>query len=267
MDKLQSILDKLRTQVIDGIAFVTSTSVAEAFEVKHDNMLKSIRGIIKDNTSFNLVSRNDIVQASSLISRVQIPTPINLRSREEITDVPTNIESNNITGSIIVESFYTDSRNRKYPEFLLNKYAFFEVAINYTKDSANAKIVSRAILKRLEELEVGKDSLLCIIDKQNLIILELSEKVSKLDRELKVITNNNNYFKVRDYFSAQGVKLTVDECKSIGFKATKYCNHKAIPIKPEFTSLGKTNTYPSNVLQMLHKQYVISNYGTLGLFN
>lgn len=113
-----------------------------------------------------------------------------------------------------------------------------------------------------------------ILETKEYLIKAHEETVASLRAENKAlverantILESSNYFKVRTYFDAQGIKLTTEECKSLGMEATKYCNRKAIPIKPEFTDLGKTNTYPSNVLHLLHKQYITSKYNTLGLFS
>ena len=227
MDKQIEIIE------INGVYYTTSLNIATYTGKRHDHVVRDIEKLL-----------------SKLINRPKIGAV-----------------------NYFIVSYYTDAKGEKRKMYLLTKMGTAWLLNRYTGDAAvdfqldyNERFfkmeqyileTKEHLIRLQEENMVLKDGIIASLESENKALIERANS----------ILESTNYFKVRDYFNAQGVKLTVDECKSIGFKATKYCNHKAIPIKPEFTSLGKTNTYPSNVLQMLHKQYVISNYGTLGLFN
>lgn len=217
----------------DGQLVTTSLNVAEVTGKRHDSVIRDIERLIEKGSS-----RHNFVAVEFFIEDTRVDAKGESRKMYYLTKKGTAWLINRYTGDAAID----------FQLAFLNRFEKMEQYILETKEH---------LIRLQEENMALKDGIIASLESENKALIERANS----------ILESTNYFKVRDYFSAQGVKLTVDECKSIGFKATKYCNHKAIPIKPEFTSLGKTNTYPSNVLQMLHKQYVISNYGTLGLFN
>ena len=219
----------------NGQWVTTSLNIAEVFGKSHTNVLRDIRNIIDKWEELGLI----------------------------------NFEQS----SYFIESQYINEQGKSQPMYYLTKKGTARLVMGFTGLNAERfKIGYIETFDAMEQYVLDTKEHLIRLQEENMalkdgIIASLESENKALIERANSILESANYFKVRNYFEAQGVKLTVDECKSIGLKATMYCKHKAIPIKPEFTSLGKTNTYPSNVLQMLHKQYVISTYNTLNLFN
>lgn len=165
-----------------------------------------------------------------------------------------------------IERRYATEQNKSVKMYLLTKMGTAWLLNRYTGDAAvDFQLDYNERFFQMEQY---------ILETKEYLIKAHEETVASLRAENKALVERANtilesssYFKVRTYFDAQGIKLTTEECKSLGMEATKYCNRKVIPIKPEFTDLGKTNTYPTSVLQLLHKQYITSKYNTLGLFS
>jgi len=206
----------------------TSLNVAEVFGKNHQHVTRAIRDIIKKWDELGLTNFGQ--------------------------------------SSYFIKSQYVNEQGKPQPMYLITKKGAARLIMGFT--GIEAEKFKVGYIETFDSMEQY------ILETKEYLIKAHEETVASLRAENKALVERadavleaTSYFKVRTYFDAQGIKLTTEECKSLGLEATKYCRRKAIPIKTEFTDLGKTNTYPTNVLQLLHKQYISSRFNNLGLFN
>lgn len=117
--------NNIKLVVVDKIAYATSREIAKDFEKEHDDLLGSIRDLIK-----NLTTENFGVKIEDYF----------------------------------IESLYVNSRNRKYPEYRLTKDGFTLLAMGFTGikalqfklDYINKFNEMEAQLKEIENVIIDK---------------------------------------------------------------------------------------------------------------